>query len=101
MSFIDNALEVLRQTEASLHSVIADALSAKAYEEIATIAAMAEAVAAINPGHARAKKPQRKSASRPSLAAPEAIGAEADQAPPAPATENPRTAEPSWMRPKT
>jgi hypothetical protein len=29
MSFIDNAMEVLDQAEASLHSVIADALAAK------------------------------------------------------------------------
>ena len=50
MSFIDNAMEVLDQAEASLHSVIADALAAKSYKEIATIAAMAEAVAAINAG---------------------------------------------------
>ena len=48
MSFIDNAMEVLDRTEASLHAVIADALAAKAYKEIATIAAMAEAVAAIS-----------------------------------------------------
>ena len=52
MSFIDNAMEVLDRAEASLHAVIADALAAKAYKEIATIAAMAEAAAACcNAGH--------------------------------------------------
>ena len=48
MSFIDNAMEVLDRTEASLHSVISDALAAKAYREIAVIATMAEKVAAIS-----------------------------------------------------
>jgi len=89
MSFIDNAMEVLDQAEASLHSVIADALAAKSYKEIATIAAMAEAVAAINAGRPRDER-------RIGLSVPEvSLGAALSNADPA------RTIEPSWMRPKT
>jgi hypothetical protein len=53
MTFVDNALELLDRTEASLNSLIVDALKVKAYKEIATIAAMAEAVSAVSPGRAR------------------------------------------------
>jgi hypothetical protein len=89
MSFIDNAMEVLDQAETSLHSVIADALAAKAYKEIATIAAMAEAVAAISAGRTGEKK-------RMGISVPDVnIGAALSSPEPA------RTVEPSWMRPKT
>lgn len=88
MSFIDKALDVLSRTEASLHSVIADALAAKAYKEIATIAAMAEAVAAIS----ASRSPDERR-----MAAPAAdVNA---SAPPA-GTDTTRAGEPSWMRPK-
>lgn len=87
MSFMDNAMEVLERTEASLHSLISDALKAKAYKELATIAAMAEAVAAISPG---------RSAKRTTGG-----GAEPGVGAPVPAAETPKAAEPSWMRPKS
>ena len=91
MSFIDNAMEVLDRAEASLHAVIADALAAKAYKEIATIAAMAEAVAAISVG--RGGESRRISSASP--VAELNVGAT-----PSP-TDTPRAVEPSWMRPKT
>ena len=90
MSFIDNAMEVLDRAEASLHAVIADALAAKAYKEIATIAAMAEAVAAISVR--RSGEPRR-------ISSPSA--AELSVGTPVSATEITKAAEPSWMRPKT
>jgi hypothetical protein len=90
MSFIDNAMEVLDRAEASLHAVIADALAAKAYKEIATIAAMAEAVAAISVG--------RGGERRISSASPVAeLGIGATASP----TDPTKAVEPSWMRPKT
>lgn len=87
MSFIDSAAEVLDRAEASLHSLITDALKAKAYREITTIAAMAESLAAINTG--RLREGRRPTASVPEMAAPAAA-------------EPAKTAsEPSWMRPKS
>jgi hypothetical protein len=86
MSFIDNAMEAIERTEASLHSLIADALKAKAYGEIATIAAMAQSLAAINAGRAREGK-------RTDLG----LGA---TAPVAATADTSKGAEPSWMRPK-
>ena len=91
MSFIDNAMEVLDRAEASLHAVIADALAAKAYKEIATIAAMAEAVAAISVGRGG----ESRRTSSPSPVAELNVGAT-----PSP-TDTARVVEPSWMRPKT
>ncbi len=89
MSFIDNAGELLDRTEASLHSLIADALKAKAYRELAAIAAIAEAVAAINSGRSReGKKPGMASAPELSVG----VGAMASE---------PAKSEPSWMRPKS
>ena len=46
MSFTDSAEEVLDRAEASLRSLITDALKAKAYSEIAAIAALAASVGA-------------------------------------------------------
>lgn len=89
MSFIDNAMVVLDRAEASLHEVIADALAAKAYKEIATIAAMAEAVAAINVG--RAGSERRITASVPDLGVAASLSVD----------DTTKAAEPSWMRPKT
>ena len=89
MSFIDSAAEVLDRTEASLNSLITDALKAKAYREIATIAAMAESVAAIGPGRSREGKRIGTSAADVGIGAPIA------------AAETAKAAEPSWMRPKT
>lgn len=86
MSFIDNAMEAIERTEASLHSLIADALKAKAYGEIAAIAAMAQSLAAINAGRPR----EGKRVSDLGMSAPA----------PAPA-ETTKGAEPSWMRPKS
>lgn len=91
MSFIDNAMEVLDRAEASLHAVIADALAAKAYKEIATIAAMAEAVAAISVG--RGGESRRTSSASP--VAELGVGATASP------TDPTKAVEPSWMRPKT
>jgi hypothetical protein len=88
MSFIDKALDVLSRTEASLHSVIADALAAKAYKEIAAIAAMAEAVAAITASRSPEEKQRSASAAEENASAPPA------------GTDTTRVGEPSWMRPK-
>ncbi len=84
MSFIDNATELLDRTEASLNSLIVDALKAKAYREIAAIAALAEQVSVIEPGRSG-----RRPAAAPEMAA--AGAAPADGA---------KGAEPFWMRPK-
>ena len=89
MSFTDSAAEVLDRAEASLNSLITDALKAKAYRELATIAAMAESVAAIGPGRSREGKK---------------VGTAAAEFGGTPATADTATAkasEPSWMRPKT
>jgi hypothetical protein len=90
MSFKDNAMEVLDRAEASLHAVIADALAAKAYKEIATIAAMAEAVAAISVG----RTGEARRTSSPSVAE-LSVGTSVS------ATDITKAVEPSWMRPKT
>ena len=92
MSFIDSAAEVLDRTEASLNSLIADALKAKAYREIATIAAMAESLAAIGPGRSREGK---------RIGTPTADGGVGIGAGTPAAADTAKTAEPSWMRPKT
>jgi hypothetical protein len=84
MSFIDNATEVLDRTEASLNSLMADALKAKAYREIAAIAELAEQLSLIGPA---------RSTRRPA-AAPEFAAAAAG------ATGEGKGAEPFWMRPK-
>jgi hypothetical protein len=93
MSFIDNAAELLDRTEASLSALIADALKAKAYREIATIAAMAEALAVIGPG--RQGQGQTAGAARRATTTPD-VGTEA----PATADAAKGWSEPSWMRPK-
>ena len=84
MSFIDSATELLDRTEASLNSLMADALKAKAYREIAAIAALAEQVSVIGPGRAG-----RRPASAPEMATAGAAPGEAAKG-----------AEPFWMRPK-
>lgn len=89
MSFIDSATEVLDRTEASLQALIADALKAKAYREIAAIAALAESVAAISTGRAREGK---RSGANVEMGAGAAAAAGADTA---------KEATPSWMWPKT
>lgn len=86
MSFIDSAMEVIERSEASLHSLIADALKAKAYGEIATIAAMAQSLSAINAGRVREGK---RATADVGMSVPAPAGAEAA-----------KSAEPSWMRPK-
>jgi hypothetical protein len=86
MSFIDSATELLDRTEASLNSLMADALKAKAYREIAAIAALAEQVSVIGPGRSG-----RRAGAQPEMAA-----AAAGQAP----AEAAKGAEPFWMRPK-
>ena len=85
MSFIDSATELLDRTEASLNSLMADALKAKAYREIAAIAALAEQVSVIGPGRAG-----RRPAS-PEMATAAAAAAPGDAA---------KGTEPFWMRPK-
>ena len=86
MSFIDSATELLDRTEASLNSLMADALKAKAYREIAAIAALAEQVSVIGPGRSG-----RRAGGQPEMAA-----AAAGQMP----AEAAKGAEPFWMRPK-
>lgn len=92
MSFIDSAAELLDRTEASLSSLMTDALRAKAYREIATIAAMAEAVSAIGPGRSREGK--RTAAAGTDRAD---LGVAAAQV----GTDTAKGSEPSWMRPTT
>lgn len=87
MSFIDSAMEAIERTEASLHALIADALKAKAYGEIATIAAMAQSLAAVDSGRPREGK--RAPAGDLGIGAPAPVAADTTKA-----------AEPSWMRPK-
>jgi len=87
MSFIDNAAELLDRTEASLQALIADALKAKAYRDVAAIAAMAESLAAIGAGRSREGK---------RAGTPVEVGAGA-----AAATAETAKSEPSWMWPKT
>ena len=86
MSFIDSATELLDRTEASLISLMADALKAKAYREIAAIAALAEQVSVIGPGRSG-----RRPAATPEMATAGAAASPADAA---------KGAEPFWMRPK-
>lgn len=80
MSFIDSAEEVLDRAEASLRSLITDALKAKSYREITAIAALAESVAAIG---GTDRSGESTVASAPAESTPTRAGA-----------------EPSWMRPK-
>ena len=90
MSFVDNATELVDRLEASLNSLLMDALKAKAYREVASIAALAEAVAAI-PNRSR---DGRKPGAMPDLGI--GVGASSPVT-----TEAPKSAEPSWMRPKS
>ena len=83
MSFINNAIDLLNRTEASLDSLIADAVKAKAYRDVAQIASLAESVAAIT-------------ANRPGTSRASEFSASAGT----PSVEPARAAEPSWMRPK-
>ena len=76
MSFTDSAEEVLDRAEASLRSLITDALKAKAYSEIAAIAALAASVAAV--GAERSREGTSTTVEAPTS----------------------RASEPSWMRPK-
>ena len=86
MSFTDNAAELLARTESALNSLIADALKAKAYREITTLAAMAEALAAITPAGTPVST---RDVRRTDVTMTTTASAEA-----------PKTSEPSWMRPK-
>ena len=90
MSFVDNATELIDRLEASLNSLLIDALKAKAYRDVATIAALADAVASI-PGRSRDGKKTGGMAD---------LGMGLSAAPPV-AVEAPKSAEPSWMRPKS
>jgi hypothetical protein len=85
MSFIDSASEAIDRAEASLNALLMDALKAKAYREVAAIAALAEAVAAI-PG--RVRDGRKAMPTIPDV--PVGVGADTGKA-----------AEPSWMRPKS
>jgi hypothetical protein len=91
MSFIDSAAEALDRAEASLNSLLMDALKAKAYRDVAAIAALAEAVAAI-PGRGA-----RKSGPAADLGLGVSTGVSTATAAPEPVKQ----AEPSWMRPKS
>jgi hypothetical protein len=88
MSFLDSATEALDRAEASLNSLLMDALKAKAYRDVAAIAALAEAVAAI-PGRVREGR---------KLGAPDLNVAAAASSM---ASEPAKASEPSWMRPKS
>ena len=84
MSFTDSAAEVLDRTEASLASLMSEAIKAKSYQEVASIAAMAASVAKI--GRSRSdEEPRRMTTTAPDLGVSSA----------------PKKAEPSWIRPTT
>ena len=86
MTFLDSATELLDRTEASLNALMADALKAKAYRDIAAIAELVEQLSSIGAGRAG-----RKSATpTPEVAAAAGVGS-GDAA---------KGAEPFWMRPK-
>lgn len=89
MSFTDSAAEAIDRAEASLNSLLMEALKAKAYREVAAIAALAEAVAAI-PGRSR----DGRKLGVPSSDAGLGMAAPA-------VAETVKAAEPSWMRPKS
>lgn len=89
MSFIDSAAELLDRTEASLNSLITDAVKAKAYREIATLAAMAESVSGITAGRSREAKRPAMTTAELGIGAPAGVG------------DTAKASEPSWMRPKT
>ena len=89
MSFVDNAVELLDRTEASLNSLIAEALRAKAYDEIVAIAGLARSVAAIG---------RNGGPTRTGVTAPQVGMAASTPMVEAPA---PKPSEPTWMRPKT
>ncbi len=84
MTFIESATELLERTEASLNSLIADALRAKAYGEIAALAELAEQLSGIGAG-----RTGRKTAAPAELSAAGVGSADAAKGP-----------EPFWMRPK-
>jgi hypothetical protein len=84
MSFIDNAIDLLNRTEASLNLLIADAVNAKAYRDVAQIASLAESLAAITRGRSATKR-----------------NAELRVLPDVPSMEPTKPPEPSWIRPKT
>jgi hypothetical protein len=88
MSFIDNAMEVLDRTEASLQALIADALKAKAYREIVAIAALAESLAAI--GTNRSRDGKRAGVAEVGAGSAAGVG-----------SETTKDTTPSWMWPKT
>ena len=76
MSFIDNAVDLLDKAENSFVALLGDAVKAKAYGEVAVLASMAQALAAVVPAH------DGRRTSEPGMAPPpaEAVGG------------------PSWMR---
>lgn len=90
MSFAESATEVLERAEASLNTLLMDALKAKAYRDVAAIAALADAVAAI-PG--RGRESRKAATSLPEFSS-------GGVTTPAPAPDPVKAAEPSWMRPK-
>ena len=95
MSFVDRATEALDEAEASLHSLIADALKAKAYADLAAIETMVQALGGIRRGRVADVQP---AASR---AEPAAAVPAPPAAPAAPARPAQTTPQPSWMRPKS
>ena len=91
MSFIDNATEILDRAEASLCSLIADALKAQAYREITTIANMAESLSTIAPG--RSDEARKHSVATVSEASKQTdFGG-------GPAAGPKKSEQPSWVRP--
>jgi hypothetical protein len=82
-------MNVLDRAETSLHEVVADALAAKSYKEIAIIATMAEAVAAIKVGCSRDEK---------RIAVPVS---DLDAGSRLSSADTAKAVEPFWMRPKT
>ena len=86
MSFVDSAAEALDRTEASLTSLMSEAIKAKSYQEVASIAAMAASVAKIGRGRTD-DEPRRMAPSAPEIGLPASAAG--------------KKAEPSWIRPTT
>ena len=89
MSFIESANEVMDRAEASLNALLMDALKAKSYRDVAAIAALAEAIAAI-PARPREGKKVGSAATDLGMAMAAPVAA-----------DTPKPSEPSWMRPKS
>ena len=104
MSFTDDGVDVFHRAEATIHSLIADALTAKAYDELTVLEQMASAFAAAR--RALPRPGTSTPAAGPTLV-PSPLPQAVPLAPPAPPVPPPVEIQhphdtapaPSWMRP--